>query len=261
MPVEPPPETQTPLYSFEIASSAVEDVKQRCIALNYPVLEEYDFRKDLMTPNIDIRLKVSTTLRSYQEKSLRKMFANGRARSGIIALPCGAGKTLVGVTACSTIKKRTIVLCTSSVAVEQWRQQFKTWAHIDDDRITRFTASCKNKVKAIGDILISTYSMMAKGRSVSSKRILEQIANREWGLIILDEVHVVPANTFRQSLKIAAAHCKLGLSATLVREDDMIDDLNFLIGPKLYEANWLDLQKAGSIANVKCAEVWCPMTP
>jgi sulfur transfer complex TusBCD TusB component (DsrH family) len=77
----------------------------------------------------------------------------------------------------------------------------------------------------------------------------------------LDEVHVVPANMFRTVVTTIAAHAKLGLTATLVREDEKIDDLNFLIGPKLYEANWMDLASKGHIANVQCAEVWCPMTP
>lgn len=75
------------------------------------------------------------------------------------------------------------------------------------------------------------------------------------------EVHTIPARMFRRVLTIVQAHCKLGLTATLVREDDKIADLNFLIGPKLYEANWLELQKRGFIARVQCAEVWCPMSP
>ena len=76
----------------------------------------------------------------------------------------------------------------------------------------------------------------------------------------VDEVHVVPANVFRRVLTIVAAHAKLGLTATLVREDDKIEDLNFLIGPKLYEANWMDLADRGHIAKVECTEIWCPMT-
>lgn len=83
---------------------------------------------------------------------------------------------------------------------------------------------------------------------------------REWGLLLMDEVHVVPAQMFRKVISIVHSHTKLGLTATLVREDEKIGDLNFLIGPKLYEANWLDLTRAGHIANVQCAEVWCPMT-
>ena len=98
-------------------------------------------------------------------------------------------------------------------------------------------------------------------RSRDSAKIMEEISKREWGLLILDEVHVVPAHMFRKVLTVIHAHCKLGLTATLVREDERIGDLNFLIGPKLYEANWMDLRKGGYIANVQCVEVWCPMTP
>lgn len=82
-----------------------------------------------------------------------------------------------------------------------------------------------------------------------------------FNIVIFIEVHTIPAKMFRRVLTIVQSHCKLGLTATLLREDDKIADLNFLIGPKLYEANWLELQKRGFIARVQCAEVWCPMTP
>jgi len=251
------------MYSFEIFNDQVGPVKKRCIELDYPTLEEYDFRNDTVNPDLEIDLKPTTRIRPYQEKSLSKMFGNGRARSGIIVLPCGAGKTLVGITACSTIKKSTIVLCTSAVAVEQWRHQFKLWSNIDDRHITRFTSDNKEKFRGLSGITITTYTMIAFGgrRAKESLEIMNALQNREWGLLILDEVHVVPAEMFRKVIYVTAAHCKLGLTATLVREDEKIGDLNFLIGPKLYEANWIDLQKEGHIANVQCAEVWCPMTP
>lgn len=90
---------------------------------------------------------------------------------------------------------------------------------------------------------------------------MEWLKSQEWGLMVLDEVHTIPAKMFRRVLTIVNAHCKLGLTATLVREDDKIQDLNFLIGPKLYEANWMELQNKGFLARVQCAEVWCPMSP
>jgi DNA excision repair protein ERCC-3 len=97
-------------------------------------------------------------------------------------------------------------------------------------------------------------------RAEESELILSVLESVEWGLVILDEVHVVPARMFRNVLTRLKAHCKLGLTATLVREDTMITDLNFLIGPKLYEADWQDLARQGHIAQVQCTEVWCPMT-
>jgi DNA excision repair protein ERCC-3 len=97
-------------------------------------------------------------------------------------------------------------------------------------------------------------------RSDKSQEIMDAICGREWGLLLMDEVHVVPAKMFRRVIGSVKAHCRLGLTATLVREDDLISDLNFLIGPKLYEANWMDLTAQGYLANVQCVEVWCPMT-
>ncbi|TKY60647.1 DNA repair helicase XPB1 [Spatholobus suberectus] len=247
-------------HSFEIDPS-----QQRCLpnALNYPMLEEYDFRNDTVNPDLDMELKPQAQPRPYQEKSLSKMFGNGRARSGIIVLPCGAGKSLVGVSAACRIKKSCLCLATNAVSVDQWAFQFKLWSTIREEQICRFTSDSKERFRGNAGVVVTTYNMVAFGgkRSEESEKIIEEIRNREWGLLLMDEVvHVVPAHMFRKVISITKSHCKLGLTATLVREDERITDLNFLIGPKLYEANWLDLVKGGFIANVQCAEVWCPMT-
>lgn len=252
--------------SFEIIAERVEHVKQRCLPgnLGYPTLEEYDFRNDTHNPDLDIALKPMTHIRSYQEKSLSTMFGNGRARSGIIVLPCGAGKSLTGIAAASRIRKSCICLCTSSVSVDQWAAQFKLWTNLSELEIVRFTSQVKESFPPQNQacVCITTYNMVSVGgkRSEDSQRALAELRGREWGLMLLDEVHVVPAAMFRKVIGITKAHCKLGLTATLVREDEKVEHLNFLIGPKLYEANWLDLQRDGHIANVQCVEVWCPMT-
>ena len=250
--------------SFPIKTDFVEVIKKRCIELDFPLLEEYDYLNDSVSPSLQMDLKPATQIRTYQEKALGKMFAHGRARSGIIVLPCGAGKTLVGITAMSTIKKNTLILCTSGVAVEQWKQQIKLFSTLPDSKMAKFVSDNKEKIEMdTSQVIISTYSMIAYSgrRSYIAKRSMDFIKSIEWGLIILDEVHVVPANVFRKVISSVAAHAKLGLTATLVREDDKIEDLNFLIGPKLYEANWQDLADQGHIAQVQCAEVWCDMTP
>ncbi|KAG9508893.1 General transcription and DNA repair factor IIH helicase subunit XPB, partial [Fragariocoptes setiger] len=248
------------VISFEVKQEEIETIQKRCIELDYPLLAEYDFREDTVNPDVAIDLKPSAILRPYQEKSLRKMFGNGRARSGIIVLPCGAGKSLVGVTACCTVRKRCLVLCNSGVSVEQWKTQFKMWSTADDSIICRFTSEAKDRPTNCG-ICITTYSMIThtQKRSWEAEQAMKWLTDQEWGLMLLDEVHTIPAKMFRRVLTIVRAHCKLGLTATLVREDDKIADLNFLIGPKLYEANWLELQTFGYIAKVQCAEVWCPM--
>lgn len=250
------------IHAFEILVNSVEQVKKRCQDIEIPALEEYDFRNDTSTPNLAIELRRTAAIRPYQERSLSKMFGNGRARSGVIVLPCGAGKSLVGITAACTIKKSTLVLCINAVSVDQWKHQFLKWTHVEDKHVSRFTSSTKEQLNPNAAIVITTYTMMTHSgkRSAEAQKIMDALESREWGLVILDEVHVVPAEVFRKVFIKAKAHCKMGLTATLVREDQKISHLNFLIGPKLYEANWMDLTKAGYIANVQCVEVWCPMT-
>ncbi|KAL2693874.1 transcription factor TFIIH complex ERCC-3 subunit [[Neocosmospora] mangrovei] len=255
-------EDQEVTHSFEIADKDVETVQKECLNLGYPVLEEYDFRRDEVNANLDIDLKPGTQIRPYQEKSLSKMFGNGRAKSGLIVLPCGAGKTLVGITAACTIKKGVIVLCTSSMSVVQWRNEFLKWSNINPDDIVAFTSDSKNNVfTGSTGIIVTTYAMVtqSRARSYDAEKMMRFLTGREWGLMLLDEVHVVPANIFRKVTSSIKTHSKLGLTATLLREDDKISDLNFLIGPKLFEANWMELSKQGHIARVQCAEVWCPM--
>ena len=249
------------VHSFEIKKDSVEAVKAKCSEMQYPILEEYDFRADKFNAPLDIDLKPKSKLRPYQETCLSKMFGNGRARSGIIVLPCGAGKTLVGITAAATIKKSVLVLCNSSLSVEQWAKEFRHWSTIKDTDLAKFSSESKEKFNRDAGVLISTYTMVtySKKRSYDAQKMMEFIKSREWGFLLLDEVHVVPADMFKKTLTIVAAHTKLGLTATLVREDEKIHTLNWLIGPKLYEANWMELASHGYIANVQCAEVWCPM--
>ena len=255
-------ETFKQTHSFEIASEKRDKVAEQCLDIGYPALSEYDFQNDAVNPSLKIDLRPQTHIRPYQERALSKMFGNGRGKSGIIVLPCGAGKTLVGITAGCHIKKSIIVLCTSAMSGHQWANEFKKWSDIEDQDIAVFSSSAKEKFKRDSGVLVSTYSMISntKKRSYDSEKMMEWISSREWGLMILDEVHVVPANIFRTVGQRVRSHCKLGLTATLLREDDKITDLNYIIGPKLYEANWMELADQGHIAKVQCAEVWCPMS-
>eukprot|EP00002_Diphylleia_rotans_P021912 TRINITY_DN4274_c0_g1_i1.p1 TRINITY_DN4274_c0_g1~~TRINITY_DN4274_c0_g1_i1.p1 ORF type:complete len:811 (-),score=199.36 TRINITY_DN4274_c0_g1_i1:136-2568(-) len=251
-------------FEFLIGEGNVERVKNILRKLNFPLIEEYDYIGNKGSDTIDIDLKPQTSLRPYQIKSLAKMFANHVARSGIIVLPCGAGKTLVGVAATNAVKQSTVVLCNSAIAVDQWKAQYEAWTTIDPKKIFRFTSDHHDKLpEGEGIILITTYSMItySQKRKESAAALMESVRKRAWGLMVLDEVHIVPALTFKSVTERLKAHCKLGLTATLVREDNKISDLDYIIGPKLYEANWLDLVKEGHIAHVSCFEVWCPMTP
>jgi len=145
------------------------------------------------------------------------------------------------------------------------------WSTIDNSKLVRFTRDNADAVESLTGpcVCVTTYSMIAyTGRRTNvAARMMKWLSSQEWGMILLDgtafilfdftraEVHTIPAKMFRRVLTLIRAHCKLGLTATLVREDDKITDLNFLIGPKLYEANWMQLQAQGFIARVQCAEV------
>ncbi|KAH8582103.1 RAD25 [Cryptosporidium sp. chipmunk genotype I] len=253
------------IYSFEISGDKVDIVTMASfVSLHRPLLSEYDFRSDTKNPILDISLRHTTQIRYYQEQALRMMFSNGRARSGIIVLPCGAGKTLTGITAACTMRKSVLILTTSAVAVSQWKYQFEQYTTVDPNKVHCLTSTNKEPLGPTSEavVLVTTYTMMAftGKRSTSSSQIISQIQEREWGLLIFDEVQFAPAPAFRRINGIVKAHCKLGLTATLVREDDLIQDLQWLIGPKLYEANWMELQDRGFLARALCSEVWCPMT-
>ena len=240
----------------------VEKIRRRCVELDCPLLEEYDFIHDIHVCSIKIDLNPDTRIRKYQEKALSKMFNKSRARSGVVVLPCGAGKTIVGIAAITIIKKTALIVCNSTVSVEQWRKQFLKWSDINGAKIKSFIAGYFNNFEnIISDIVVTAYSMISFGgqRAKLSASLIGEIKKREWGMVILDEVHVVPANVFRKVLGAIKTHCKLGLTATLLREDRKVGDIGFLIGPKLYEANWLDLEKVGYLAMACCAEVCCDM--
>jgi len=255
--------TSFKIHSFEIAAIYQEKMRKLCHEREYPLLEEYDFKKDDKSLDLPIALKPHAKHRPYQQKSLSKMFGNGRARSGIIVLPCGAGKTLVGISALCTIKQSCLIFANSSVSVNQWAKQVMFWTNVPSERIIKFTSQNKKPIPKEPCIVITTYQMfgMEKKLAASTKPIMEAITKRDppWGLVLLDEVHVCPATSFRKCVGKTDSRCKLGLTATLIREDGKEQDLYYLVGPKLYEANWLDLQRDGYLAKAQCIEVSCQM--
>ena len=186
--------------SFMVKQERVQEVKRSAKEdSRYPLMEEYDFKNDKRNAVLNIDLKASTRIRPYQEKSLSKMFGNGRARSGIIVLPCGAGKSLTGCTAASTIKRNTVIMCINNASVKQWRDELLNWTTVSKESIKLFTsgseandmlppASQSNEAF----IVISTYSMMchAGKRSKTGEMMLNAVREREWGVMILDEVSV-----------------------------------------------------------------------
>ncbi|KAK3070666.1 DNA repair helicase RAD25, partial [Teratosphaeriaceae sp. CCFEE 6253] len=166
------------VHSFEIDGAKIQTVQEHCnVTLELPLTEEYDFRADEQNATLDIDLKPATQIRYYQEHALSKMFGNGRARSGIIVLPCGAGKTLVGITAACTEKKSVIVLCTSATSAGQWRAEFIKWSNINPDDVIIFTSSEKGRIPNRACIIVCTYSMVTQNtrRAHDSQQTMDQI--------------------------------------------------------------------------------------
>jgi DNA repair helicase Rad25 len=264
---------------FEVEKDAIDTVRQVAMNLSPPVplLQEYDHHaEDPSSPDavamlLDGRgvgarrvvLRDPAAMRKYQTMCMEKMFSNKRARSGVVVLPCGAGKTLVGIAAAVTIGKSAMVLCPNVTSVKQWEEQFLRFTTLPRASLVRLTSKDKGELppRSEGCVMITTYSMIgAGGKSAVSRGRLEAIRGRAWGLQVLDEVHQAVASKFSRALKLPC-HCRLGLTATLVREDEKQRDLSHKLGPKLYEANWKDLTVQGFLANVQCIEVRCPMEP
>lgn len=198
-----------------IEPASLNRLKEEAIKNQYPLIEEYDFNRDTKNADLKIELKPNTMVRDYQETALSKMLGNGRARSGIIVLPCGAGKTLTGIAASCTIKKSTLVACTSQVSAEQWKREFLKWSHINPNDIMIFTS--KSSQSKAGQkqleflykmnkeersqktmVLICTYYMLSysRKRENQAQKVMEFIKEHEWGLMLLDEVQRVPAKNF-----------------------------------------------------------------
>ena len=160
------------------------------------------------------------------------------------------------------MKCRTLIMCINNLTVKQWYRQVENFTNVNMNKVFKFLSETKDE--AIPDltspcIVISTYSMLSKKddlRSEYSRNYVNAIGSVEWGLLVLDEVQVAPAEVFKRAfLTKARSHCKLGLTATLIREDNKIEDLQFYIGPKLYEENWIELTKKGFLARVQCIEI------
>lgn len=167
--------------SFEVRDDKVSTIAARCLALQYPALEVYDFRNDNINPDLEIDLRPTTQIRPYQERSLNKMFGNGRARSGIIVLPCGAGKTLVGIATACTIKKGIVVLATGSMSTIQWRNEFIRWTNIDPSSVSIFSSDQKTTFTGSTGVTITTYSMVTntRHRVHDSTKMMNFLASRE----------------------------------------------------------------------------------
>ncbi|HEU4541111.1 MAG TPA: DNA repair helicase XPB [Jiangellaceae bacterium] len=186
------------------------------------------------------------SLRQYQIDAANGFWHGG---SGVVVLPCGAGKTLVGTAAMARARATTLILVTSTVAARQWKDELLRRTSLTEDEIGEYSGARKE----IRPVTIATYQVMTTRRKGAYSH-LELFDARDWGLIIYDEVHLLPAPIFRMTADLQARR-RLGLTATLIREDGREDDVFTLIGPKRYDAPWKELETAGWIAPADCVEV------
>jgi DNA excision repair protein ERCC-3 len=186
------------------------------------------------------------TLRTYQREAADNFWAGG---SGVVVLPCGAGKTIVGAAAMARAKATTLILVTNTVSARQWKSELLKRTTLTEPEIGEYSGARKE----IRPVTIATYQVMTTRRKGVYAH-LELFDERDWGLILYDEVHLLPAPIFRFTADIQSRR-RLGLTATLVREDGREGDVFSLIGPKRYDAPWKDIEAQGYIAPADCVEV------
>jgi len=185
-------------------------------------------------------------LRPYQREAAESFQAGG---SGVVVLPCGAGKTIVGAAAMAMTGTTTLILVTNTISVHQWKAELLRRTSLTEDEIGEYSGSRKE----IRPVTIATYQVMAS-RKKGVHTHLELFEARDWGLVVYDEVHLLPAPIFRMTADLQARR-RLGLTATLVREDGREGDVFSLIGPKRFDAPWKDMENQGWIAPADCVEV------
>ncbi|MEO5664913.1 MAG: DNA repair helicase XPB, partial [Nocardioides sp.] len=185
-------------------------------------------------------------LRKYQQEAAESFWHGG---SGVVVLPCGAGKTIVGAAAMAQASATTLILVTNTVSARQWKDELIKRTSLTADEIGEYSGS----VKEVRPVTIATYQVMTTRRKGVYSH-LELLNARDWGLIVYDEVHLLPAPIFRMTADLQARR-RIGLTATLVREDGREGEVFSLIGPKRYDAPWKDIEAQGWIAPADCVEV------
>ena len=235
-------------------------VKTKLMQLGFPVHDRASF---ISGAPLSIELSAQTTdgrefrLRPYQQSAVDYFYLDGKpgGGNGVVVLPCGAGKTVVAMAAMAAVGAHTLVLSPNTVALHQWRREILDKTNITEDQIGEYSGS----VKEIKPITLTTYQIMTYRASKGEDFLhFDLFSKGDWGLIVYDEVHLLPAPVFRATAEIQARR-RLGLTATLIREDGKEDEVFCLIGPKRYDAPWKELERGGFIASVECIEVRVPM--
>ena len=222
------------------------ELKHRLLKHGHPVSDHAGY-VDGEAHAIDLSAKPGAwELRDYQQQAVESFT---RGESGVVVLPCGAGKTVVGAATMAEVGTTTLILVTNSVSAKQWKAELLRRTSLTEEEIGEYSGA----VKEIRPVTIATYQVLTTRRKGSYLH-LELLDARDWGLVIYDEVHLLPAPVFRLTASLQARR-RLGLTATLVREDGREDEVFSLIGPKQFEVPWKEIERAGYIAAASCHEV------
>jgi len=224
-------------------------IKQSLLRLGWPA-EDFAGYVDGQAHAIDL-VQSDWKIRPYQELAAEGFWHGG---SGVVVLPCGAGKTIVGAAAMAHAKATTLILVTNTIAARQWREELLKRTTLNEDEIGEYSGAKKE----IRPVTIATYQVMTKKKNGVYAH-LDLFDSYDWGLIIYDEVHLLPAPIFRFTADIQSRR-RLGLTATLVREDGMEGEVFSLIGPKRYDVPWKEIESQGYIAPAECIEVRVNLT-
>ena len=252
--------TRTPEGRMLVGPLERGTIKQALIKIGFPVDDRGGYlRGDALTVELCTKTRGGRpfAMRRYQEQAARAFYAGGSVLggSGVIVLPCGAGKTVVGLGVMNLVGEKTLILTTNTVAVRQWREELLDKTNLRPDQVAEYTGD----LKAVAPVTITTYQMLTWRRTRQSEFEHFTLFSREnWGLVIYDEVHLLPAPVFRVTAELQARR-RLGLTATLVREDNREDEVFCLIGPKRYDVPWKVLEGQGFIAQATCVEVRVPL--
>ena len=219
-------------------------IKQSLLRLGWPA-EDFAGYVDGQAHEIALKQE-DWKIRPYQELAAEGFWHGG---SGVVVLPCGAGKTIVGAAAMAHAKATTLILVTNTVAARQWREELLKRTTLNEDEIGEYSGAKKE----IRPVTIATYQVMTKKKNGVYAH-LDLFDSYDWGLIIYDEVHLLPAPIFRFTADIQSRR-RLGLTATLVREDGMEGEVFSLIGPKRFDVPWKEIESQGYIAPAQCVEV------
>ena len=231
-------------------------IKQALVAIGYPAedLAGYTEGEGLTFQTRALTLaETPFTMRPYQEEAVDAFYVNGTVSggSGVVVLPCGAGKTIVGIGAMSAVQRSTLILTPSTVAVRQWIAELLDKTTLTPAQVGEYTGERKD----IRPVTVTTYQILTYRPSDDVEfPHFGLVTGHDWGLIIYDEVHLLPAPVFRLTAEIQARR-RLGLTATLVREDGREADVFGLIGPKRFDVPWRELERQGWIATAECHEI------